>query len=73
MKLVYNRNEALDLNNNQNDFNEFARLDHLHTSIDRHLTKITTLQALIAGEEQKLSECYAAKKQVMAKLDGDLG
>lgn len=70
MKLVYNRSEALDLNKNQNEYNEFAHLDHLHSSIDRHLTKITTLQALIATEEEKLSECYTAKKQVMAKLDG---
>ena len=71
MKLVYNRNEALDLNNKQNGFNAFTRLDHLHSSIDRHLAKITTLQALVEHEEKKLSVCYAAKKNVMTQIDGD--
>ena len=71
MKLVDSGNEALDLNSKQNESNEFTRLDHLHTSIERHLAKITALQTLIATEEKKLLECYAAKKHVMAELDSD--
>ncbi len=72
MKLVYSRNEAVDLNKGQDEFNEFSRLDHLHRSIERHLTKITELERQIADEEKKLLECYTAKKLVMGKIDGDL-